>query len=315
MRQYLIQRLLLSIPTVIGVSIVVFMMVRLLPGDVVDIIISDQSISPEVRETIRKQFRLNAALHVQYWEWSTGLLRGDLGTDLLTQRPIAPDLKSRGLVTLELNALALLMALVISIPVGILAAVRQDSAPDYLARSTAIGMLALPNFWLGVLVYTVPSLLWKWTPPLAYVRFEDDPATNLYILCIPAAIMGSGLAGGQLRLIRTQLLEVLRQDYIRTAWAKGLRERTVIVRHALKNALIPVVTLVGIQVPILIGGAVVIEYIFSIPGLGRWLVDSILQRNYTVVQAINLVVAVLVVFVNLVVDMTYSYLDPRIRYR
>lgn len=316
MGRYFLQRLILTIPTLFGVTIIVFMMVRFLPGDILDTILGEfGNVSPQVKEDLADRFKLNTALHVAYWDWIRDLFRGDLGVDPLRARPITQDLAARVPVSLELTVMSFAIGLLISIPIGILAAIRQDSPIDYIGRSTAVGMLAIPNFWLAVLVLTIPSRLWAWAPPVPFARFEDDPLKNLYIMVIPAGILGLGVAGGQMRLIRTQLLEVMRQDYIRTAWAKGLRERTVIINHALKNALIPVVTLIGIQIPLLIGGAVVIETIFSLPGMGRWLVESIINRNYAVVQALNLIVAALVVFVNLAVDMAYAYLDPRIRYQ
>ncbi|MFQ5879108.1 MAG: ABC transporter permease [Dehalococcoidia bacterium] len=316
MGRYFVQRLLLMIPTMFGVSIIVFMMVRFLPGSVIDVVLGEfGNVDPEVKEELLKQYNLDSGILIQYKDWLADLFRGDLGVSLLSGRSIVADLKSRIPVTVELSVMAVAMSLVISIPIGVIAAIRQDSPLDYLARSTAVGMLAIPNFWLATMVLTVPNMFITWAPPSPFVRFPDDPLRNLYIMAIPAAILSLALAGGQMRLIRTQLLEVLRQDYIRTAWAKGLRERTVIVRHALKNALIPVISLIGIQIPILIGGAVIIEFIFGIPGVGSRLVKSIIDRDYSVIQAINLFMATLVVFVNLLVDMTYAYLDPRVRYR
>ncbi|MFQ5879018.1 MAG: ABC transporter permease [Dehalococcoidia bacterium] len=315
MGRYLIHRILLIFPTLFGITVIVFMMVRFLPGDVIDVILGDfGSITPEQKEELRDYYNLNAPLHSQYKDWMWDVLRGDLGVSILSGRSIAGDMRSRIPVTFELAVTAAVIGLLIAVPVGIIAAIRQDSALDYSARGTAVGMLSLPNFWIATLVITIPNRLIGWAPPIVYKRFEDDPLQNLYIMAIPAAILGFGVAGPQLRIMRTQLLEVMRQDYIRTAWAKGLRERVVIARHALKNALIPVVTLIGVQIPILLGGTVILEVIFGLPGIGQWLVYSLFQRDYPVVQAVNLLLGVIVVVVNLIVDMTYAYLDPRIRY-
>ena len=234
------------------------------------------------------------------------------------------ELKERLPATIELGVLALSVSLIIAVPVGVLAALRQDSWLDYVTRSSAIGFLAIPSFWLATLVIVLPSKWWGVAPPIQYVDLWVDPWENLKIMLFPfgkfvpvgpAIILGVGISGAVLRLTRTQMLEVLRQDYIRTARSKGLRERTVLVRHALRNALIPVITVIGLQLPIIIGGTVLLESIFNVPGLGRYLVRSLGSLDYPVVQGINLLVAAAVVSSNLVVDVTYAYLDPRIRYR
>jgi len=218
-------------------------------------------------------------------------------------------------VTLELGILAIFVSLCIALPVGIMSAVRQDTAWDYAGRSFAIGLLAIPGFWVGIILITMAGRYFTWgVPPKDYIAFTDNPIGNLRMMIVPSMILGAGLSGSVMRFTRSAMLETLRQDYIRTAWAKGLRERRVIVSHALRNALIPVVTVVGLQLPILVGGTVLIETVYSIPGMGRYYVSSVSSLDYPVVQAVNVIVAVVVVFVNLGVDLTYSILDPRIRY-
>jgi peptide/nickel transport system permease protein len=210
--------------------------------------------------------------------------------------------------------MAMVFGLLIAIPIGVIAAVRQDSWSDYLGRSTAIGFLAIPSFWLGTLVITLPSVWWGWTPPLRYTRLLDDPARNLVHVVLPAIILGLALSGSLMRLTRAQMLEVLRQDFVRTATAKGLADRAVIVHHALKNAFIPILTLLGLQVSILVGGTVVLESIFVLPGMGRYLLEAVQARDYPVIQGLNLLFATVIVVSNLGVDMLYGWLDPRVRY-
>jgi peptide/nickel transport system permease protein len=237
-----------------------------------------------------------------------------LGESLRNRTPISEDIAVRIPVTIELGIFGLVIALLISIPLGIYSAVKQDSLSDFFTRSTAIAMLAVPSFWLGTLAITLPSIWWKWTPPLRYTQLSDDMGKNLTQMLLPAVILGIGLSGTLMRLTRTQMLEVLRQDYIRTAAAKGLSQRFVLVNHALKNALIPIVTVLGLQVAVLVSGAVVLESIFALPGMGRYLLDAITNRDYPQVQAVTLIFAVLIISANLVVDIMYAWLDPRIRY-
>ena len=217
-------------------------------------------------------------------------------------------------VTIELGVLAIVIGLVIALPVGIYSAIRQDTAADYVGRSIAIIGLATPNFWLAIMVMIYPAIWWGWAPPMQVVPFTEDPLGNLGVFIIPSLILGTAAAATTMRMTRTMMLEVLRQDYIRTAWSKGLKERVVIMRHAIKNALIPVVTLIGLQLPILVGGAVIMENIFNLPGLGRLLVDALNRRDYPVVSGVNLVFATMVIGVNLMIDLIYPYLDPRVRY-
>jgi peptide/nickel transport system permease protein len=314
MHLYLARRLLLVIPTLIGVSIVVFLLVRLLPGDAVTMLLQDYAYAKDADE-MRARLGLDRPVYVQYAEWMGGVVRGDLGTSLRNKTPVAEELMGRLPVTIELGALGMMFGLLIAIPVGVLAAVRQDSWSDYIGRSTAIGFLAIPSFWLGTLVVTLPSVWWGWTPPLRYTRLLDDPSKNLAQVIIPAIILGLGLSGALMRLTRAQMLEVLRQDFVRTATAKGLSERAVVFRHALKNAFIPVLTLLGLQVSILIGGTVVLESVFVLPGMGRYLLEAVQYRDYPVIQGLNMVFATVIVLANLVVDLLYGWLDPRVRYQ
>jgi peptide/nickel transport system permease protein len=313
MTQYLVQRLMLMIITLIGVTFLVFSILRLIPGGVESAILGEQA-TPEQFEEVRRSLGLNQPLLQQYSTWVTDLMRGDLGQSVVTKREIGSDIKARMPVTFELGLMAMLVSLLIAVPVGILAAVRQDTLGDYAARSLAIVLLSSPGFWLGTLLITFGARWFGYAPPLTYVKFTENPLQNIQILLPAAIILGAGLSGTVMRLTRAQMLEVLRQDYIRTAWSKGLPERSVIRRHALRNAAIPVITLIGLQVPILFGGTVVLEQIFSIPGMGRYLITAVNVRDYTVIQAVVLLIATVVVLSNLVVDLLYSLLDPRIRY-
>ena len=244
-----------------------------------------------------------------------GLLQGTLGESLLGD-PVSIEERILGRlpVTFELGVMAILIGLLIALPVGIYSAIRQDTATDYVGRSAAIIGLATPNFWLATMVMIFPAIWWGWSPSVELIPFTEDPLGNLGMFIIPAVILGTASAAATMRMTRTMMLEVLRQDYIRTAWAKGLNERVVIMRHALKNALIPVVTLIGLQLPILVGGAVIMENIFNLPGLGRLMVNALDQRDYPMVSGINLVFATMVVGVNLMIDLIYPFLDPRVRY-
>jgi peptide/nickel transport system permease protein len=313
MATYLTQRIFLMLITLFGITFIVFAILRLIPGGVEAAILGDNA-TPEQVEAIRHQLGLDRPIVVQYGAWIGDILTGDLGTSVVSKRPISPDIGARMPVTFELGMLAMLFALVIAVPIGILAAVRQDTLGDYAARSLAIALLSIPGFWLGTLVITFGARLFGYAPPLTYVRLWENPVQNLQIMLPPALILGAALSGTIMRLTRAQMLEVQRQDYIRTAWAKGLPERMVVVRHALRNAAIPVITLIGLQIPVLFGGTVVLEQIFSVPGTGRYLISAVNTRDFTVIQAVVLILAAVVVISNLVVDLTYSVLDPRIRY-
>jgi peptide/nickel transport system permease protein len=251
---------------------------------------------------------------VQYLRWAGAALRGDLGRSLWQNTPVTTQLLERLPVTFELGLLALIVALCVAIPIGVYSATRQDTAGDYVTRSFSILMLAIPGFWLGTLVMVFPSIWWGWSPEIKYVPFGQDPMRNLTQMIVPGIILGTSLSAVTMRLTRTMMLEVLRQDYIRTALAKGLSERLVVARHALRNALIPVVTLIGLQAPLLIGGAVIMEQIFVIPGMGLLLLEAVGQRDYPIITGVFLVLGVSVMLINLLVDLSYGLLDPRIRY-
>ncbi len=318
MRAYIIRRLLLILPTLFILSILVFLSVRFIPGDVIDVLQGRMQYSESGvldREALERRLGLDVPAWVQYGRWIGDiLLHGSFGKSLLTSYAVEEVILERLPVTLELGVLAILIGLVIALPVGIYSAIRQDTAADYLGRSIAIIGLATPNFWLGVMVMIYPAIWWGWSPPLELVSFTEDPLGNLAVFIIPSLILGTAASAATMRMTRTMMLEVLRQDYIRTAWSKGLRERVVIIRHTIKNALIPVVTLIGLQLPILVGGAVIMENIFNLPGLGRLLVDALQNRDYTMVSGVNLFFATGVVLLNLLIDLIYPYLDPRVRY-
>ena len=314
MKRYIMQRLLLAVPTLLGVTVFVFAMIRLLPGDVVSMMLEDYASYAKDADDLRAKLGLDKPVHEQYVTWLGKIMRGDLGRSLRNQSSITQDLVARLPVTLELGLLGLAVSLLISIPLGVYSAVKQDTLSDYVARSAAIGMLAIPGFWLATLVITLPSLWFRWAPPLRYTPLWVDPGKNLSQMALPALILGIGLSGAVLRLTRAQMLEVLRQDYVRTAAAKGLRPRVVLLRHALKNALIPIVTLLGLQITVLVSGTVVLESIFVIPGMGRYLLEGITFRDYPIVQAVMLIFATLIILSNLVIDLLYAWLDPRIRY-
>jgi peptide/nickel transport system permease protein len=311
---YILRRLALFVPTLIGVSVVVFVLVRLLPGDATTLLLQEAKSSAADEAALRHQLGLDQPIVVQYVNWVGTLARGDLGKSFKSRNPVSEELSGRIPVTVELGLMALVIAICIAIPIGVISAARQDTWADYVSRSTAIGLLAIPGFWLGTLVITLPSVWWGWTPPLRYTRLFDDPTKNLAQVVIPALILGLGLSGGLMRLIRTQMLEVLRQDFVRTAAAKGLAEHSIVVRHALKNAFIPALTVLGLQVSLLISGTVVLESIFVLPGMGRYLLESVQARDYPAVQGLNLLFATVIIVSNLMVDLLYGWLDPRVRY-
>jgi peptide/nickel transport system permease protein len=317
MRQYIIRRALLIIPTVLGVTLMVSALLSIIPGDIADIIVAENAgFNTELsKEQVEEDLGVGENFFVQWLEWLSGLLQGDFGEYFRSGRPVEDEIMRRAPVTLQLAGMALVISLVIGLPIGILSAVRQDKPVDYVARSSAIFMLALPSFWLGTMFFVLAGKYAGWLlPPVIYQDFWESPSDNLKMMWAPAVILGFGLAGGIMRLTRGQMLEVLRQDYVRTAWSKGLRERTVITRHAIRNAFIPVITLIGVQIPLLVSGTVVLESIFALPGLGRMLLEALSQREYLAVLGVCVVVATFVVITNFIVDIAYSLLDPRIRY-
>jgi peptide/nickel transport system permease protein len=318
MRAYLVRRLLALLPTLFFASLIVFVTVRLIPGDVIDLMLSQNDVSADKksRDEVIAALGLDQPMWLQYLRWVGNIVfHGDLGRSLWQDVPVIEFLLARLPVTFELGVIALVTGLVIALPIGIYSAMRQDTAGDYLARSFSILLLAVPSFWLATMVVVFPSIWWGWSPQVAHVPFHREPWANLQQMLLPGVILGASLSAITMRLMRTMMLEVLRQDYIRTAWAKGLSERLVIVRHGLRNALIPVVTLVGLQAPLLIGGAVIIEQIFVIPGMGLLLLDAVNQRDYPIITGVFLVVGVAVMLINLLVDLSYGWLDPKVRYR
>jgi len=379
MTQYIVRRVLLMIPTLIGVSLLITALLRLLPGDAVDILVTenaigggseafkqlvdqrlaDRGVDPvqasfgeriqveseligaqlekegrdfatatdaqkqEARNTlafdtyknqIRRSLGLDKSYIEQWWTWATDMVRGDFGTSIVGSRPVGEELKRRIPASVELGVLAMLASVVLALPVGVISALKQDTPLDYGTRSFAIAVLALPSFFVATLVIALAARLFNYSFPIFYKDIWKDPAENLELVVVPALILGFGLSGALMRLTRAQMLEVLRQDYMRTARAKGLAERVAVLRHGVRNAFIPVVTIIGLQIPVLIGGALVLEQIFGIPGVARYLFESIIRRDFPPIIAINILVALTIVVANLIVDVMYAYLDPRIRY-
>jgi peptide/nickel transport system permease protein len=276
---------------------------------------NDISASKMDREVLMEVLGLDKPMWSQYLTWVGNLFQGDMGNSLWQSTPVTERLAERLPVTFELGLLAILIGLTIALPIGVYSAIRQDTAGDYIARSFSILLLAVPSFWLGTMVVVIPSIYFGWSPEVSYISFSEDPIGNLKQMIVPAAVLGAALSAVTMRMTRTMMLEVLRQDYIRTAAAKGLPERLVVFRHALRNALIPVVTLVGLQAPLVIGGAVIMEQIFGIPGMGTLLLDAVNQRDYPIITGVFLVVGLAVMVINLIVDLSYGLLDPRVRVR
>ena len=318
MQAYVLRRLLALIPTLFLASAIVFVTVRLIPGDIIDLMLSQNDLSATKlsREQLGQALGLDRPVWEQYLRWIGGiLLHGNFGRSLWQSTPVSEQLLSRLPVTFELGVMALLIALVVAIPIGVYSAIRQDTLGDYIARSFSILMLAVPSFWIATMVMVFPSIWWGWSPEVKFVPFHENPWQSLKQMALPALILGTSLSAVTMRLTRTMMLEVLRQDYIRTAWAKGLSERLVVLRHALRNALIPVITFVGLQAPLVIGGAVIIEQIFVIPGMGLLLLDAVYQRDYPIITGVFLVVGVSITLINLLVDLSYGVLDPKVKYR
>ena len=314
MARYALKRLLLVVPTLFLVSLFVFAIVRAIPGDVVDMMLEQFQYGKDAAE-LRAKLGLDRPLAEQYLVWVSGVLRGDLGQSLWTKRPAVVDITARFPVTLTLSLLAVVISLLVALPVGILAAVKQDTSSDYAARSLAIGALSIPNFWLATLIVVIPSFYFHWAPSIGdFVGFGQDPWGNLAQFVLPAICLGITQAGVIMRMARGMMLEVLRQDYVRTAWAKGLAGRAVVLRHALRNAMIPIVTVIGGQMPFYFGGSIVMEHIFGLPGMGSFVLEAISRRDYPVIQAVNLFVALLIILSNLLVDLSYGALDPRLRH-
>jgi peptide/nickel transport system permease protein len=313
MRTYALRRLLLIIPVLMIVTIGVSSMMRLVPGDPATLALG-QAATEEDRERFREAYHLNDSLPVQYVRWWSDVFRGNLGESVVQRTNVTDELKARLPSTVELLVFAMILTILIGVPFGIISAVRQNTPIDYFIRVMSIGGLSIPNFWLGTLLLTMPAIWWNYLPPLSKVAITDDPLKNLEQYFLPSLTLAIGSSAGIMRLTRSSMLEVLRNDYVRTAYAKGLKERVVIVRHTLKNALIPVVTVLGLQFAGLIGGAVIIETIFNLQGVGLFFINSIFFRDYPVIQGLVLFLAVVFLLVNLAVDLSYGILDPRIRY-
>jgi peptide/nickel transport system permease protein len=315
MFKYILRRLLILIPTLIGMSILIFVMMRLLPGDIVDAMVGmDSTVTDEAKEELRAAFGLSDPWPVQYVRWIGQILRGDLGTSFRSREPITDQLLRALPITLELALLAILISLPVAIPLGVLSAVRQNSKLDLVARVAGLIGLSVPSFWLATLFLLFTSLTFRWVPSVIWINPLDDPLGNLQQMALPALALAVQLMAVEMRMMRASMLEVLRQDYIRTVRAKGLAERAVLYRHALKNAFIPVITIIGIQIGVLMGGSIIIEQIFGLPGIGWYLLQGIFNRDYPIVQVTTLFLASIFVIINLLVDLTYAFLDPRIRY-
>jgi len=317
MSTYILRRILLMVPTLLGSVTLIFVIMRMLPGDVALYILGAEETATVNREAlahIRRDLGLDHSLPVQYVQWLWGVVRLDLGTSYWTKQPVIDELAQRYPMTANLAVLSLVLSILIAVPIGVLSAIKQDSVVDYAARIFVIAGLSLPNFWLAILVILGLVHYFKWLPPLDYAPFWVDPWLNVKQLMFPALITGYRLAAISARMTRSALLEVLRDDFVRTARAKGLRERGVVLKHALKNALLPVITITSVELLVLFGGLVVVETVFTVPGIGRYLVDAILHRDYPSIQALVLVFSLFVVVVNLLVDIAYALVDPRIRY-
>jgi len=316
MHKYIIRRLLLAIPVLLLASLIVFGLMRVMPGDALTALMAESgNVSERELQKLRKDLGLDLPYYEQYLIWLWQMVSLNPGYSIFTSEPIPVALKKSIPVTIELALLAMILGLVIAIPIGVLSATQQDEATDYVGRLVAISGLSLPDFWLGTLVITFAAIWFGWIPPLGYVSMWESPWTNLQQFLLPAAVLGFRLSAATMRMTRSTLLEVLREDYVRTAWAKGLGERVIIYKHALKNALIPVVTIIGGQLGTLLAGTVIVETIFALPGMGRLTVEAILYRDYPIVQTNVMLVAGTLVTLNLLVDLTYAWLDPRIHYR
>lgn len=319
MTNYIARRVLLLIPTMFIVSVIIFLLVRWVPASAIDVIVGylSQGGTVEVdRAAIAHALGLDVPVHVQYVRWMGNIvLHGDFGNSIINGQPVLRTILGRMSVTLELGLLAMVISTLMGLPLGVYSAVRQDTPGDYAGRTISILLISIPSFWLATLIMIYPSIWWNWSPPLRLIQFTADPIGNLGMFLLPATILGTSTAGGLMRMTRTVMLEVMRQDYVRTAWSKGLDEMTVIMRHSIKNAFIPVITILGGGVAMLIGGAVIIENIFCLPGLGQLALTALDQRDYPLVSAITLITAVFVMVCNLLVDISYSWLDPRIRYK
>ena len=320
MTTYIIRRLLLTIPTLLIVTLLTTAALRVIPGDAVDVLIGQMDLSGKedrglLRAELEAQLGIDVPIYVQYFRWWKDLiLHQDLGDAIIMGFDVREQIIQRLPVTFELGIMALIIAMLISFPVAIYSAVRQDSVADYVFRSIAILFISLPSFWVGIMVIVFPSIWWGWSPPILNIPLMEDPWGNIKQYIIPAVIMGMAINGVNMRLMRTMMLEVVREDYIRTAYSKGLAERVVVFRHAVKNALIPVITVIGLNIPVVIGGSVIIEQLFGLPGMGRLAIEAAFLRDFPVIIGVTLVFSMFVLLIILITDLSYAWLDPRIRY-
>lgn len=311
--QHLVRRLIEMIPVLIGLSLAVFLIMRVIPGDAAVAMLED-SPTAEQKDAMRAELGLDKPLPEQYFTWIGGVMKGDLGTSFWTNRPVTEEIRRTAPVTIELAILASVFALIVALPIGIVSAVRRNTIWDYTGRSISILALSVPNFWMGTLVLVLPAIWFGWVPPVAYHAIWDAPTKNFEQFWLPALVAGLSASAALMRMIRSSLLEVLREDYMRTARAKGLSPRIIIIRHGLKNAMIPVVTMFGTLLASLLTGAIITETLFNLPGFGRLTIDAITQRDYPLIQSSVLIFGVIYVVMNLAIDLSYSLLNPRIRY-
>jgi peptide/nickel transport system permease protein len=312
---YILRRLLLAVPVVLLVALFAFGVVRLVPGDALVLMLAETgNISEDKLQQIRAEMGLDRPFVPQFLSWVGGVVRGDFGTSIWTGQPALIEIGKALPLTLEMGFMAIVISLLVGLPVGVISAARRNTPVDYVGRFTAIIGLSVPEFALGIVLILALSLWVGWMPPPTYIPLWEDAAANLKQLIFPALVLGFALAAASMRMTRSAMLEVLREDYIRTAWAKGLRERVVVLKHALKNAFIPVMTIIGIQLRRLLGSTVVVETVFSLPGLGRLTIDAMLNRDFVQLQGNLVVIALMVVLVNLAVDVSYAWLNPRIRF-
>ena len=319
MRAYIIRRVFLFIPTIILTTMLVFALFWIVPGDAAYMILTGEEgeggrVDLAELDRLKHDLGLDRPIYIQYGEWVWDLMRGDLGISIWYRIPVKDELQDKFFVTLELAVLAIVMAFVVAVPLGVLSAVKQDTWPDYVSRVFSLIGIALPTFWIGILVVYGLAYIFDWLPPLGYATLWDDPFLNLQQMVFPALALAFHDLAFASRVTRSSMLEVLREDYVRTARSKGLHELSVIGRHALKNALLPVVTISGYQFAGLLGGVIIIEAIFVVPGMGAFLIDSIIHRDFVVLQAVIVLTAALVLTLNLAIDLLYAVLDPRIRY-
>jgi peptide/nickel transport system permease protein len=317
MLHYLLKRLALMIPTILGVAVVIFVLMRMLPGDIVEVRLAGEGgyVQQETIDNERARLGLDKPLWRQFGEWMWGLARLDFGTSMWTGRPVSYEIGVRFGLSLQLAIMATLVAVLLAIPLGTLAALKQDTWVDYAVRIFSIAGLATPSFWLGIMIILAFLVVFHWTPPMVYESIWEDPWHNLSQLVWPALATGYRYSAVATRMTRSAVLEVLREDYIRTARAKGLWQRLILRRHALKNAMLPVITVVGLEFAFLLGGLVVTEQVFNLNGIGKLFVDAVTQYDYTLVQALVMIVATVFIVSNFVVDVLYAWIDPRIRYR